>query len=86
MTKTGLPKIRLYDLRHTQATLFLTAEENPKIVTERPEHSTVILTLDTYSRVIPTMQKQIIEKLEKMLYEKQEVNVVQMPKRKTGTQ
>lgn len=86
LTKAGLPQIRLYDLRHTHATLLLIAEENPKIVAERLGHSTVLLTLDTYSHVIPTMQKQTTEKLEKMLYEKQENNVVQMPKRKTGTQ
>ena len=32
LEKAGLPQIRLYDLRHTHATLLLIAEENPKIV------------------------------------------------------
>jgi len=69
LIKVGLPQIRLYDLRHTNATLLLIAEENPKIVAERLGHSTVVLTLDTYSHVIPTMQKTATDKLNKMLYE-----------------
>lgn len=63
-----LPQIRLYDLRHTHATLLLTAEENPKVVAERLGHSTIVLTLDTYSHVLPTMQKNATDKLEKMLF------------------
>lgn len=64
----GLPQIRLYDLRHTHATLLLMAEENPKVVAERLGHSTVVLTLDTYSHVLPTMQRKATDKLEKMLF------------------
>ena len=37
--KTGLPKIRLYDLRNTTATLLLSAGENPKVVSERFGHA-----------------------------------------------
>lgn len=62
-----LPQIRLYDLRHTHATLLLAAEENPKVVAERLGHSTIVLTLDTYSHVLPTMQRNATDKLEKML-------------------
>jgi integrase len=47
---------RLYDLRHTCATLLLLAEVPAKIVSERLGHSTITLTLDTYSHVLPTMQ------------------------------
>lgn len=70
LTKAKLPRIRLYDLRHTCATLLLMAEENPKVVSERLGHSTIVLTLDTYSHVLPTMQQQATAKLEKMLYGK----------------
>jgi integrase len=38
------------------------AEENPKVVAERLGHSTVVLTLDTYSHVLPTMQKVATDK------------------------
>lgn len=66
--KAKLPKIRLYDLRHTTATLLLSAGENPKVVSERLGHASIVLTLDTYSHVLPTMQKEATNKLEKMLY------------------
>ncbi|MBI3649625.1 MAG: site-specific integrase [Acidobacteria bacterium] len=68
LEKAELPQIRLYDLRHSCATLLLMADENPKVVSERLGHSTIVLTLDTYSHVLPTMQQQATVKLEKMLY------------------
>jgi integrase len=70
LEKAELPRIRLYDLRHSCATLLLIAEENPKVVSERLGHSTIVLTLDTYSHVLPTMQQQATARLEKMLYSK----------------
>ncbi len=63
----GLPKIRLYDLRHTTATLLLSAGENPKVVSERLGHASIVLTLDTYSHVLPSMQKTATDKMEKMM-------------------
>lgn len=62
-----LPKIRMYDLRHTTATLLLSAGENPKIVSERLGHASIVLTLDTYSHVLPTMQKEATNKMEKLM-------------------
>jgi integrase len=70
LTEAKLPRIRLYDLRHTCATLLLIAEENPKVVSERLGHTTIVLTLDTYSHVLPTMQQGATARLEKMLYKK----------------
>jgi integrase len=68
LKQSELPQIRLYDLRHSHATLLLIAEENPKVVAERLGHSTIVLTLDTYSHVIPTMQAEATNKLEKMMF------------------
>lgn len=68
LTTAKLPRIRLYDLRHSCATLLLIAEENPKVVSERLGHSTIVLTLDTYSHVLPTMQQGATARLEKLLY------------------
>jgi integrase len=62
------PEVRLYDLRHTMATLLLASNENPKIVSERLGHSSVTLTLDVYSHVLPNMQKGAAEKLENLLF------------------
>ena len=69
LEKAELPQIRLYDLRHSCATLLLLADENPKVVSERLGHSTIVLTLDTYSHVLPTMQQRASERLESMLYD-----------------
>jgi integrase len=46
----------------------LIAEENPKVVSERLGHSTIVLTLDTYSHVLPTMQEKATVRLERLLY------------------
>lgn len=70
LTQAKLPRIRLYDLRHSCATLLLIAEENPKVVSERLGHSTIVLTLDTYSHVLPTMQQGATARLERLLYNK----------------
>lgn len=64
--RTFTPAYRVYDLRHTCATLLLLAGENPKIVSERLGHASVSLTLDTYSHVLPSMQESSAEKLEAM--------------------
>lgn len=61
--KLKYPRIRFHDLRHTHATMLLSKEVNPKIVSERLGHSTISITLDTYSHVLPTMQKEAVKKL-----------------------
>ncbi len=58
----------LYSLRHTCATLLLIAGENPKVVSERLGHSSVRITLDTYSHLLPDLQQNASDKLETMLY------------------
>jgi integrase len=50
LRRAGLAdSIRLYDLRHTCATLLLAENEHPKVVSERLGHASITLTLDTYS-------------------------------------
>ncbi len=66
--KAKLPAIRLYDLRHTTATLMLASGENAKVVAERLGHASIVLTLDTYSHVLPTMQKDASDRLETLLF------------------
>lgn len=69
LREAGLPaEFRLYDLRHTHATLLLMAGENPKIVSERLGHASVMLTLDVYSHVLPGMQLAAAAKLDEMLF------------------
>ena len=57
-------EFRLYDLRHTHATLLLGAGVHPKVVSERLGHSSVTMTLERYSHVLPTMQDAAIAALE----------------------
>jgi integrase len=59
-----LPAMRVYDLRHSCATLLLEKGLSLKIVSERLGHSTTALTADTYSHVTPGMQQQATDVLE----------------------
>ena len=59
----ALPRIRFHDLRHTCATLLLLANINPKVVSELLGHSSVAMTLDVYSHVLPDMQEDAAEVL-----------------------
>ncbi len=54
----GLPPVRFHDLRHAHATLMLQQGIHPKIVSERLGHSSIGITLDTYSHVLPFMQEE----------------------------
>jgi integrase len=72
LTKAELPRIRLYDLRHSHATLLMAAGEHPKVVQERLGHSGIELTLNTYSHVIPGMQERATARLDALLAPKAE--------------
>lgn len=67
LRRAGLPRIRFHDLRHTAATLMLSAGVHPKIVAERLGHSTPMLTLTVYSHVTPTMQRAAADGLDAVL-------------------
>jgi integrase len=54
---TGLAGIRLHDARHTHASLMLKQGVHPKVVQERLGHSSIAITLDTYSHVAPGLQQ-----------------------------
>jgi integrase len=61
--RAGVHRIRFHDLRHTHATLLLKARVHPKVVQERLGHSSIAITLDTYSHVIPDMQDEAAAKI-----------------------
>lgn len=67
LKQAGLPLIRFHDLRHTAATLMLRQGIHPKIVAGMLGHSTVSMTLDIYSHVIPDMQRGATEALDRLL-------------------
>jgi integrase len=63
----GLPKIRLYDLRHSCASLLLAAGEPVKVVSERLGHCNAFVTLSVYAHVLPGQQKQASDRLDSLL-------------------
>ena len=60
----GLPRIRFHDLRHTHATQLLSNGVHPKVAQERLGHSSVGITLDLYSHVLPGMQEDAAAKVD----------------------
>ena len=67
LRRAGLPDIRFHDLRHTCATVLLTKGVHPKIVSEMLGHSSVAITLDTYSHVIPGLGDVAVRAMEDAL-------------------
>ena len=55
--RVGLDGVRLHDLRHTMASLYLEQGVNPKTVAERLGHASVTITLDLYSHCLPGVQE-----------------------------
>jgi integrase len=60
-------RIRLHDLRHSHATHMLASGVHPKIAQERLGHSSVGITLDLYSHVLPGMQAEAVNRVDAML-------------------
>lgn len=54
-------------LRHTHATLLLKANIHPKIVADRLGPSDIKMTLNTYSHILPDMQQQAVDELNKIM-------------------
>lgn len=54
-----LPELTIHCLRHTYATHLLEEGVHPKVVSERLGHSSIRITLDTYSHVVPRLQKEV---------------------------
>src|SRR5579872_5094559 len=67
LSEAGLPRIRVHDLRHTAASLLLARGVHPKIVQEMLGHSTITLTLDTYSHVTPGLHAAAAAEMEAVL-------------------
>ena len=64
LEEAGLPYMRFHDLRHSAATILLTMGVHPKLVQELLGHSQIRMTLDTYSHVLPSMQREAMNKLD----------------------
>lgn len=67
LEQAQLPKIRFHDLGHTAATLLLQTGTHVKLVSEMLGHSSIVITLDTYSHVLPTMHDEIADTMDALL-------------------
>ena len=52
LKRAGLPDLRLYDLRHTFATLALRAGVPTRLVSEQLGHRSIAFTLETYGQLL----------------------------------
>ncbi len=62
----GLKRIRFHDLRHTHASLLLSNGVNIKVIQERLGHSSITLTIDTYSHLTKENELEAVTKLSNM--------------------
>jgi integrase len=67
MKKLGLQDVRLHDLRHSHASQLLKQGIHPKIVQERLGHSSISVTLETYSHVAPGLQRAAAERFDEVM-------------------
>lgn len=68
LTAAELPKIRVYDLRHSFASLMGAGGVSMKVVSEMLGHSTITLTADTYSHVFDNMKEEAAAHLERVVF------------------
>jgi integrase len=59
--------VRFHDLRHTAATLLLAQGVDPRTIMETLGHSQISLTLNTYSHVLPALQRRAATEMDAIL-------------------
>ena len=67
LQRAGLPHLRFHDLRHACASLLLAQGVHPRVVMETLGHSQISLTMNTYSHVIPALQRDAAERMDAIL-------------------
>jgi integrase len=67
ITATGLPPVRLHDLRHGAASLALQAGADLKVVQDQLGHSSIVLTADTYVTVLVEVARKNAENLARLV-------------------
>ena len=67
LAAAGIRPIRLYDLRHTAATLGIAAGVSVKVISDQLGHASISFTLERYSHVLPSIQDEAAAKVEQLL-------------------
>lgn len=68
LAKAGLPDIRFHDLRHSAASMMLAQDVSLRVVMEVLGHSSISLTANTYSHVMPSLVQDAAEKMGDALF------------------
>ncbi|MDQ0150069.1 tyrosine-type recombinase/integrase [Eubacterium multiforme] len=68
LKKNNIPEKKFHDMRHTFATRLFELGEDPKTVQELLGHSTVSMTLNTYTHVLESVKLKAVSKLEELHY------------------
>lgn len=68
LKRADLPPIRFHDLRHSYASIALARGIHPKVVQEAMGHSTIAVTMDTYSHVVPSLQREAAREMGAALF------------------
>jgi len=67
LDKAGLPRMRFHDLRHSCASLLLVQGVSARVVMETLGHSNISVTMDTYTHVLPELQRQAADAMDRAL-------------------
>jgi integrase len=67
LSEAGLPRRRFHDLRHSCATVLLAQGVPARVVMDILGHSQISVTMNTYSHVLPEMQKDAAELMDGFL-------------------
>ena len=67
LAQAGIRPVRLYDLRHTAATLGIAAGVSVKVISDQLGHASISFTLERYSHVLPSIQDEAAAKVERLL-------------------
>jgi integrase len=67
LEKAGLPRLRLYDLRHSALSLLADAGVDPKVIQERAGHQSVVTTFSCYVHACGDAQERAAAVLDRML-------------------
>ena len=67
LEQAGFRPMRFHDLRHVCASLLLSQGTHPRLVMEMLGHSTISVTMNTYSHVIPPLRNEVANQMDKVL-------------------
>ena len=65
--RAGIKNVRFHDHRHAHASLMLRTGASPKVISERLGHSSIAITMDIYSHVMPGLQEEAAIRFEETL-------------------